>query len=150
MSQGRKTGSKSGRYRCGGRLIGKTLGHYKIVAAIGAGGMGEVYRATDTKLGRDMALKLFPQRVVQRSRSAGAISARSARGGGAESSEHRDDFFGRRGDGVPFLTMELVEGQSLKELIAGMVCRWKNCWRSGGRLRMRSRRRTKKESYIGI
>ena len=39
---------------------GTKLGHYEIVAAIGAGGMGEVYRATDTKLGREVAIKVLP------------------------------------------------------------------------------------------
>src|ERR1039458_9492161 len=41
-------------------LVGRTLAHYRINSAIGAGGMGEVYRATDTKLERDVALKVLP------------------------------------------------------------------------------------------
>ena len=52
---------------------GTKLGPYEIAAPIGAGGMGEVYRARDTRLGRDVALKILPESLIGR---AGASSAR--------------------------------------------------------------------------
>src|ERR1044072_5638627 len=55
---------------------GDKLGHYEIVAPIGAGGMGEVYRARDTRLGREVAIKISQERFSERfEREARAISA---------------------------------------------------------------------------
>jgi serine/threonine protein kinase len=54
---------------------GSRLGPYEIISPLGAGGMGEVYRARDTKLGRDVALKLLPESFVQRPRSRRSLSS---------------------------------------------------------------------------
>ncbi|HXI01883.1 MAG TPA: serine/threonine-protein kinase, partial [Candidatus Saccharimonadales bacterium] len=96
---------------------GQVLGHYRIVAPIGAGGMGEVYRATDTKLDRDVALKVLPpemaaspERLERFRREAKALAALDHPGIVTVYSVEE-------AGGVHFLTMQLVEGQPLDKLV---------------------------------
>jgi hypothetical protein len=99
---------------------GVTLAQYRVTAALGAGGMGEVYRATDTKLGRDVALKLLPselgtdpERLARFEREARVLASLNHPGiahlYGFESASLPD------GTTVRVLVMELVEGEDLAE-----------------------------------
>ncbi len=54
-------------------MIGARLGPYEITAKLGEGGMGEVYRATDTKLKRDVAIRVLPERSPRPARKAGSL-----------------------------------------------------------------------------
>src|SRR5262245_876089 len=97
---------------------GTCLGPYEIVAPLGAGGMGEVYRARDTRLGRDVAVKVLPPRLSE-SVEARARFEREARVISGLNHPHicvlHD--LGREG-GVDYLVMELVEGETLAQRIA--------------------------------
>jgi serine/threonine protein kinase len=108
-------------------MIGATLANYRITAALGAGGMGEVWRAEDTKLGREVALKVLPEefaqdpeRMARFEREAKVLASlnhpniatlyglESAIPSGTET---------ETGTETVFLAMELVEGEDLSERI---------------------------------
>ena len=96
-------------------MIGTTLAHYKITAALGAGGMGEVYRATDTNLGRDVAIKVLPPEVAQDAERLARFK-REAHLLAALNHPNIAAIYGlEEADGKPFLALELVEGEDLKE-----------------------------------
>ena len=98
---------------------GVRLGHYEIVAPLGAGGMGEVYRARDLKLGREVAVKLLPEplagdplaleRFQREARAASALNHP-----GICTVHDVDEDAGRH-----FLVMELMEGETLRQRLAG-------------------------------
>src|ERR1700745_3105242 len=96
---------------------GQSLSHYHIVEKIGAGGRGEVSRATDDKLGREVALKVLPAEMA-RDPDRLTRFQREARAVAALNHPHIVTIFSvEQADGVHFLTMEFVEGQPLDRLI---------------------------------
>jgi Tol biopolymer transport system component len=96
-------------------VIGQNLAHYKITAALGAGGMGEVYRATDTKLNRDVAIKVLPAEVAQDSQRLDRFR-REAQLLAALNHPNIASIYGlEEAEGKPFLALELVEGEDLQE-----------------------------------
>jgi serine/threonine protein kinase/tetratricopeptide (TPR) repeat protein len=99
--------------------IGKQVGSYRIFERIGFGGMGVVYRAIDTRLGRETALK-FLSAEMQRDAHARDRFEREARAASALNHPNICTIYGvDEFEGQPYLAMELLKGQSLAEVIGG-------------------------------
>src|SRR5262249_10272334 len=99
---------------------GARLGPYEITAQIGEGGMGEVYRARDTKLGRDVALKLLPDSVAHDPDRRMRFE-REARSLAALNHPNIAQIYGieERSPSSLALAMELVDGRTLADVIGG-------------------------------
>jgi eukaryotic-like serine/threonine-protein kinase len=94
-------------------LVGETLSHYRITSALGAGGMGEVYRATDATLGREVAIKVLPAEVAHDARRLQRFE-REAHLLAALNHPNIAAIYGLEvADGRPFLALELVPGEDL-------------------------------------
>src|SRR5262245_18655593 len=96
---------------------GTRLGPYRIAGPLGTGGMGEVYRAHDERLARDVALKLLPDRLAKDPEGLARFT-REAKAVAALNHPHIVTIFStEEADGVRFMTMELIEGRALDQMI---------------------------------
>src|SRR5262250_1046454 len=94
----------------GGFALGQRLGHYKITAKLGEGGMGAVYRATDTKLHRDVAIKILPLAFAE---NAGRMQ-RFEREAQVLASLNHPNIAAIYGIEQSAIVMEVVEGEDLR------------------------------------
>ncbi len=131
-------------------IVGRQLGPYKIAALLGVGGMGEVYRARDTKLGRDVAIKILPEGFTA-DQERRARLAREARVLATLNHPHIGAIYGlEESDGITALVLEFIDGPTLANRLEVGRRRSPRRWRSPDRLPRRSRLRTKKGSSIAI
>jgi protein kinase-like protein len=99
-------------------LVGSRVGVYEVVAPLGAGGMGEVYRARDTRLGRDVAIKILPSAVATDPERLARFE-REARVLASVNHPNIGAIYGlEESAGVTALVLELVEGETLADRLA--------------------------------
>ena len=99
-------------------MIGTTLSHYKVIEKIGQGGMGEVYRAEDTNLSREVAIKVLPEQFTKDPQRLARFE-REAKLLASLNHPNIAAIYGfEKAEGVHFLAMELVPGDTLQERVA--------------------------------
>jgi serine/threonine protein kinase/Tol biopolymer transport system component len=100
-------------------MIGRVIGPYEIVALLGTGGMGEVYRARDSRIGRDVAVKVLPP-AIARDRDRLRRFEQEARAAGALNHPNILTIYDvGLDDGLPYLVSELLEGETLRDRLRG-------------------------------
>ncbi len=129
---------------------GSRLGPYEILGQIGAGGMGEVYRAKDPRLGRDVAIKVLPasfsqdadrlRRFEQEARAAGVLNHPNITAV-YDIGAHED---------APYVVQELLEGETLRTALSGGKMSQRKRSTTRCRSRTASPRRTRRGSCTGI
>ena len=108
--------SLAGLFGSGQSWEGKVVGPYRVVEEIGQGGMGVIYRATDTRLGRSAALKFLPEDMTRHPEALSRFK-REAQTASALNHPHICTIYGvDEFEGHPFIAMEFLQGRTLKEI----------------------------------
>jgi len=112
-------------------LIGRTLGHYRIVDKIGEGGMGEVYRAHDERLDRDVAIKVLPASVAQDPDRIGRFEREAKAVAKLEHPNILAIYDFGTDEGVTYSVTELLEGETLRERLDVGAVGWRKAAETG-------------------
>ena len=99
-------------------MIGSVLNHYKIVRHLGSGGMGDVYEAEDTKLHRQVALKLLPEDMAQDPERRARFEREAKAVAALDHPNIVSIYSVEEADGYQFLVLQLAEGRTLHDILA--------------------------------
>src|SRR5687768_5682083 len=129
-------------------MVGTTLGNYKILEKLGAGGQGTVYKAVDSKLGRTVVIKVLPEELVAKVANVKRFE-REARLASSLDHPHICTIFDLNEiDGVHFIAMQYIPGRNVRQLVNGKPLQLESACRSPFRWRMRWQWPMRRKSFI--
>ena len=98
-------------------MIGKTISHYKIISKLGEGGMGVVYKAEDTKIKREVAIKFLPRQIAASDEERERFKIEAQAAGALNHNNIATIYAIEESDDETFIVMEYIKGQELKDKI---------------------------------
>ena len=100
-------------------MVGQTLGNYKILQKLGAGGQGTVYKATDNKLGRPVVIKVLPAELTVKDTNLKRFAREAQLASALDHPNICTIFDMDEAGGVHFIAMQFVEGRNVRQLVNG-------------------------------
>src|SRR5881296_3493918 len=112
-------------------MIGKNLGHYKILEKLGVGGQGTVYKATDTKLGRTVVVKVLPPELTSKEANLKRFEREARLASSLDHPNICTIFDLDEAEGLHFIAMQHVEGRNVRQLVNGRPLELESALRIG-------------------